>query len=138
MGTFDERLNNSEVKTFSRCSYAMVVEAVEFKFKTTCITKKYGLTDNNDLAMVLEWAIENMTCEGAQTNKYSYACISSNNICSTVSGGGYLCNCFDGYEGNPYLHGRLPRFFFLTLDSFFIFDVDIFNIVTYSCRHQRF
>ncbi|KAF3322030.1 Wall-associated receptor kinase 2 [Carex littledalei] len=85
MISFDERLNNSEVYNFSRCSYAMVVEAAMFNFNTTYITNE-DLIFETDLPMVLDWAIGNTTCEEAQTNKTSYACRSSNSICSTVSG----------------------------------------------------
>ncbi|XP_078151171.1 wall-associated receptor kinase 2-like isoform X2 [Carex rostrata] len=102
--SFDERANISEVYNFSRCSYAMIVEEAEFKFNTTYITNEDWFIET-ELAMVLDWAIGNTTCKEAQTNKSSYACISSNSICSTVNGGGYLCSCSNGFEGNPYLHG---------------------------------
>ncbi|KAF3338964.1 Wall-associated receptor kinase 5 [Carex littledalei] len=81
--SFDERFNNAEVYNFSRCSYAMVVEEAQLKFNTTYITDEDWI-DDTELAAVLDWAIGNTTCEEAQTNKPSYACISSNSICSTT------------------------------------------------------
>ncbi|XP_078151174.1 wall-associated receptor kinase 2-like [Carex rostrata] len=103
-GDFDPLYNNSEVYKFSRCSYVMVVEEAEFKFRTNYITTDE--LQNATLPMVFDWSIGNRTCDIAQKNKSSYACISSNSMCWNRTGGrGYLCNCSDGYEGNPYLQG---------------------------------
>ncbi|XP_078151170.1 wall-associated receptor kinase 2-like isoform X1 [Carex rostrata] len=103
-GDFDPSYDNSEVYKFSPCSYVMVVEEAEFKFRTSYITTNE--LKNTTLPMVFDWSIGNTTCDIAQKNKSSYACISSNSMCwNGVSGRGYLCNCSDGYEGNPYLHG---------------------------------
>ena len=101
-GDFDPSYTNSKVYNFSKCSYVMVVEEAEFKFNTTYVTT--GELSNATLPMVFDWAIGNTTCEEAQTNKSSYACISNNSVCFN-RGRGYLCNCSDGYQGNPYLHG---------------------------------
>ncbi|XP_078150725.1 wall-associated receptor kinase 3-like isoform X2 [Carex rostrata] len=101
-GDFDPSYTNSEVYNFSKCSYVMVVEEAEFKFNTTYVTTDE--LSNATLPMVFDWAIGNTTCEEAQTNKSSYACISNNTACRD-GGRGYLCNCSDGYQGNPYLHG---------------------------------
>ncbi|KAJ1258715.1 hypothetical protein BS78_10G096800 [Paspalum vaginatum] len=56
--------------------------------------------------LVLNWAIDNVTCEEAKKNQSSYACIDKNSICIEVPNGpGYFCNCALGYEGNPFLDG---------------------------------
>ncbi|KAF3338506.1 putative wall-associated receptor kinase-like 16 [Carex littledalei] len=104
---FDERYNNSEVYNFSHCSYAMVVEEAEFNFNTTYITTDVLRYSNATLPIVIDWAIGNMTCGIAQSNKSSYACRSDHSVClnSTSGHGGYLCNCSHGYQGNPYLEG---------------------------------
>ncbi|XP_078150542.1 wall-associated receptor kinase 2-like [Carex rostrata] len=103
-GDFDPLYNNSEVYKFGPCSYVMVVEEAEFKFQTTYVTTDE--LQNTTLPMVFDWFIGNTTCDIAQKNISSYACISSNSMCwKRVSGRGYLCNCSHGYEGNPYLHG---------------------------------
>ncbi|XP_078151172.1 wall-associated receptor kinase 5-like [Carex rostrata] len=103
-GDFDQLVNNSKVYNFSPCSYVMVVEEAEFNFSTSYVTTNELQTAT--LPMVLDWAIGNTTCDIAQKNRSSYACISSNSICWDRTGGcGYLCNCSLGYEGNPYLDG---------------------------------
>ncbi|XP_078150880.1 wall-associated receptor kinase 3-like [Carex rostrata] len=107
---FDDRYNNSDVYHFNPCSYAMVVEEAEFKFRTTYVTTKvlgdiFNLNFGKEWPMVFDWAIGNTTCDIALKNKSTYACRSDHSSCLTVSGGGYLCNCSVGYEGNPYLDG---------------------------------
>ncbi|XP_078150961.1 wall-associated receptor kinase 3-like [Carex rostrata] len=102
--SFDKSFDNSEVYKFSPCSFAMVVEGPQFKFNITNFVDDGGIPAN-ELAMVLDWAIGNTSCEEAQTTKSSYACKSDHSICLTVNDHGYLCNCSNGYEGNPYLHG---------------------------------
>ncbi|KAG8378451.1 hypothetical protein BUALT_Bualt08G0138600 [Buddleja alternifolia] len=61
--------------------------------------------------MELNWAIGNVTCEEAQRNISSYACISINSRCYKLDNGyGYRCHCEDGYEENLYLiHGCQDR-----------------------------
>ncbi|KAF3338866.1 Wall-associated receptor kinase 2 [Carex littledalei] len=85
--SFDERINRSEVYNFNRCSFAMLVEEAKFNFSTAYVTND-ELLDNPTLPMVINWAIGNgnTTCEHAQTDKSSYACISSNSNCTTISG----------------------------------------------------
>ncbi|XP_078167306.1 wall-associated receptor kinase 3-like [Carex rostrata] len=61
---------------------------------------------NQSMPVVFDWAIGNETCEIANGNRSSYACISNNSVCIDSSNGpGYFCNCSAGYDGNPYLKG---------------------------------
>ncbi|KAH6781211.1 hypothetical protein C2S52_000025 [Perilla frutescens var. hirtella] len=54
--------------------------------------------------LVLDWRIGVQNCNEARRNPATFAC-KSNSDCvdfdATV--GGYLCNCSNGYQGNPYL-----------------------------------
>ncbi|CAL9082292.1 unnamed protein product, partial [Musa acuminata var. zebrina] len=83
---FDSNFNSSSIWNFSDCSYAVF---------------------NSKAPLVVDWAIGNETCEVAQRDTTSYACISEHSECLNSSNGpGYLCNCSSGYHGNPYVaHG---------------------------------
>ncbi|CAL5030996.1 unnamed protein product [Urochloa decumbens] len=108
---FDSSFNTSQIWNFSRCSYAVLMEAEAFSFSTTYIsTTEFNDTNTGQVPLVLDWAIRNgngtMSCEEAsKLNKMgTYACLSSNSVCvDSRNGPGYLCNCSKGYEGNPYL-----------------------------------
>jgi hypothetical protein len=107
---FDSGFNTSQIWNFSRCSYAVLMEAESFNFSTTYIsTTKLNDTHTGRAPVVMDWAIRNgtmsLSCEEAKLNKTgTYACLSSNSGCvNPRNGPGYLCNCTKGYEGNPYL-----------------------------------
>ncbi|URD73284.1 hypothetical protein MUK42_37448 [Musa troglodytarum] len=102
---FDSNFNSSSIWNFSRCSYAVLLEANQFEFLTSYITTTQFRYNNDGTApLVVDWAIGNETCEVAQRNKTSYACISEHSECLNSSNGpGYLCNCSRGYHGNSYV-----------------------------------
>jgi len=107
---FDSGFNTSQIWNFSRCSYAVLMEAEAFNFSTAYIsTTEFNDTNTGRAPVVMDWAIRNGTmslqCEEAELNKTgTYACLSSNSVCvDSRNGPGYLCNCSQGYEGNPYL-----------------------------------
>ncbi|XP_062222726.1 wall-associated receptor kinase 5-like [Phragmites australis] len=105
--SFEEKFNTSGIANFSPCSYAVLVEAAAFDFRTTYVTTDEFMTaSGGQVPLVLDWAIGNQTCEEAKRNASAYACVSSNSECVDSMygrGRGYLCNCSAGYEGNPYL-----------------------------------
>ncbi|CAL9111759.1 unnamed protein product, partial [Musa textilis] len=103
--SFDENFNNLQVWNFSPCSYAVLLKADWFRFRTSYITTyQFWNYSNSRVPMVVDWAIGNETCKAAKLNKTSYACISANSECFDSSNGpGYLCYCLSGYQGNPYL-----------------------------------
>ncbi|KAH6781377.1 hypothetical protein C2S51_006670 [Perilla frutescens var. frutescens] len=56
----------------------------------------------------LDWRIGTKNCSQQLRNDPSYACHDSSSVCVDLAagfGGGYLCSCFQGYKGNPYLIG---------------------------------
>ncbi|XP_059659784.1 wall-associated receptor kinase 2-like [Cornus florida] len=93
--------NHTSIKEFDPCSYAFVVEQKEFNFSRSYLL---GLQDRKKLPMVLDWTIGDETCDVARKNMTSYACKANYSECYEPDNGpGYLCRCFKGYQGNPYL-----------------------------------
>nr|CAB3481351.1 unnamed protein product [Digitaria exilis] len=56
------------------------------------------------IPVVLDWTVGQMSCTVADTRP-EFGCISKNSECleSTSSAYGYVCQCKDGYNGNPYV-----------------------------------
>ena len=57
---------------------------------------------NNNLIQ-LDWAIGNKSCEASRNNIGSFACKNNSYCYDSLSTVGYLCNCSEGYRGNPYV-----------------------------------
>ncbi|KAJ4756911.1 Wall-associated kinase family protein [Rhynchospora pubera] len=91
---------------FNPCSSAMLVEDDWFEFHDRDLNgSDFYERNKNGVPVVLDWAIrDNGTCQDGVEKSPKAACLSNHSFCyNTRNGGGYLCQCRHGYEGNPYL-----------------------------------
>ncbi|KAM0916532.1 hypothetical protein ACQ4PT_010091 [Festuca glaucescens] len=89
------------------CSYGMVVERSWYNFSSEDMLGYLVLSHKypRGVPVILDFAIRNRSCpaEGQQPLPQDYACISGNSSCAKPPGGdGYVCRCWDNYNGNPY------------------------------------
>lgn len=104
---FDQTFTTEGMRT-AGCSYAALVEASNFTFSSSYLSSSAFMDAYAGQAPVLvDWAVGTLageTCESARTKQESYACVSHSSVCvDSPFGQGYICNCLQGYQGNPYL-----------------------------------
>ncbi|KAM1123161.1 hypothetical protein FF1_004563 [Malus domestica] len=97
LGSFN---NYTDVQDSHRCSYAFLVQEGEFNFTSTSFQE---LNETTKLPAIIDWVIGNESCDIAAKNESTFAC-KANSYCHNRSSG-YICRCWSGYEGNPYLPG---------------------------------
>ncbi|CAD6343185.1 unnamed protein product [Miscanthus lutarioriparius] len=102
---FDDRFNTSAVMGFSPCTYAVLMEAAAFDFRITYVTTgDFMASTGGKVPVLLDWVVGRETCREATRNATAYMCVSDDSKCvDSRNGGGYLCNCSAGYQGNPYI-----------------------------------
>ncbi|KAF5179742.1 Wall-associated receptor kinase [Thalictrum thalictroides] len=93
--------NYIDVWSFDPCGATFLAEKDMYTFK---VSDFLNVTSLVDVPMILNFAVRNQTCEAAKMNSTTFACKEKSNCYDSIDGTGYLCNCSDGYAGNPYLN----------------------------------
>ncbi|GJM95141.1 hypothetical protein PR202_ga11847 [Eleusine coracana subsp. coracana] len=132
-------MNESTVWTFNPCFYAMLVEAGWYSFRRQDLVGRLGFINeraSRGVPVIIDWAIRNGSCpkEGKKVPR-DYACVSSNSYCVDASNGqGYLCNCSQGYEGNPYLQNGCQG---LSISAVAVLSLTCFLVMKLQRRKHR-
>ncbi|XVE55249.1 hypothetical protein DITRI_Ditri03aG0144100 [Diplodiscus trichospermus] len=95
------QFNNSNILSFSPCSYAFIAEEGAYNFTVSDLNNPNAM--DRGFPMILDWTIGNQSCSEAQKDLESYACKENSECEDTEFGDGYLCNCSAGFDGNPYI-----------------------------------
>ncbi|PIA65121.1 hypothetical protein AQUCO_00100547v1 [Aquilegia coerulea] len=92
--------NYTDAQSSRTCNSVFLAEEDKYSFK---FLDFYNISSLSNIPMVVNWVVANQTCEDAQRDPKTFACKENSDCYHSVDGNGYLCNCSNGYEGNPYL-----------------------------------
>ncbi|XP_022859006.1 wall-associated receptor kinase 2-like [Olea europaea var. sylvestris] len=97
--------NYTKVWSYAGCGHAFLGEQDSFTFHKANLSDLtfYNRTIEN-VPVLLDWVIGTQNC--TESHKSNNVSCQQNSRCIDPDNGlqGYRCTCFEGYEGNPYLH----------------------------------
>uniref|UniRef100_A0ACD5VAL0 Uncharacterized protein n=1 Tax=Avena sativa TaxID=4498 RepID=A0ACD5VAL0_AVESA len=100
-------LENNTMNQTNPCSYGMVVDRSWYNFSNEDIYGYEVLSNKfpRGVPFVIDFTMRTVGgyCPSKEDLPPNYACISGNSSCTNSSLEGYVCNCLDHYEGNPYI-----------------------------------
>ncbi|PIA32824.1 hypothetical protein AQUCO_04300033v1 [Aquilegia coerulea] len=92
--------NYDYITSLQACDSTIIVEKEKYSFNVSDLSDISSLGNN---PMVLNWAVGNQSCQNAERERKTFACKVNSHCYDSVDGNGYLCDCTNGFEGNPYL-----------------------------------
>ncbi|KAF6174244.1 hypothetical protein GIB67_033776 [Kingdonia uniflora] len=96
--------NYTKISSFDNCGYAFLAEHEKYTFEVSDFLYTNFLNKAKNVPVVLDWAIgEDQTCEEAQSNVTTFACMDNSECYDLDNSPGYRCRCLNGYGGNAYL-----------------------------------
>jgi hypothetical protein len=111
---------NNSLWSPNPCSYGMIVEKSWYNFSSEDLFGygNFSRKHPRGVPFVIDFAIRNGSCP-AKEGEENYACLSGNSSCvDATSGPGYLCRCWEHYDGNPFIpHGCQGRSYYYNMQK---------------------